>query len=154
MATTRNKALKNKRQTSNKSLKASAQQSDVGSPESPVSPLEQQGVLLQTQEYSGPLPVPEHFARYEKVLPGAAERILRMAEMEQQKRNDLVEKDNAQVHIEYKRGQWIGLFVVLAALGVVAFGLFHDQGWPAFGLGSITILSLMTGYIFDALRKK
>jgi len=41
------------------------------------------GALVhQTQQtiYQGPLPQPEDFAAYERVLPGAADRILKMAE--------------------------------------------------------------------------
>ena len=39
-----------------------------------------------------PLPTPEDFAKYDAALPGAAERILKMAEEEQGKRNGFVEK--------------------------------------------------------------
>ena len=35
---------------------------------------------MQQSSYSGPLPAPEDFAKYDSVLPGAAERILKMAE--------------------------------------------------------------------------
>jgi uncharacterized membrane protein len=37
--------------------------------------------------HSGPLPPPEQFAGYEAILSGAAERILRMAEREQEHRH-------------------------------------------------------------------
>lgn len=37
--------------------------------------------------FAGPLPHPEHFALYDETLPGAAERILRMAEKEQDHRH-------------------------------------------------------------------
>lgn len=36
--------------------------------------------------YSSPLPISQEFANYEKILPGAAERILAQAEKEQQNR--------------------------------------------------------------------
>lgn len=32
------------------------------------------------ESFSGPLPPPKHLAEYERILPGAAERIFRMAE--------------------------------------------------------------------------
>lgn len=44
--------------------------------------------VLMAQAYSGPLPVPQHFEQYEKILPGSADRILAMAEKEQQYRID------------------------------------------------------------------
>ena len=37
-------------------------------------------------QYSGPLPLPEHFAKYDQALPGAADRILTMAEVEGRQR--------------------------------------------------------------------
>ena len=40
-------------------------------------------LLLQQAHYQGPLPLPDHFERYNEVLPGSAERILMMAEKEQ-----------------------------------------------------------------------
>ena len=36
--------------------------------------------ISHTQKFSGPLPTPEAFARYNEVQPDAADRILRMAE--------------------------------------------------------------------------
>lgn len=45
-------------------------------------------VLLSAQEnFSGPLPHPKHYERYDLVLPGSADRILAMAEREQKHRH-------------------------------------------------------------------
>jgi uncharacterized membrane protein len=41
------------------------------------------------QHFRGPLPPPELLEHYEKVLPGGAERIFRMAENEQEHRHAL-----------------------------------------------------------------
>lgn len=38
--------------------------------------------------FSGPLPPPEALAKYDQVVPGAAERIMQMAEKEMQHRHD------------------------------------------------------------------
>lgn len=35
---------------------------------------------IEQKSYSGPLPAPEDFAEYEKILPGSTDRILKMAE--------------------------------------------------------------------------
>ena len=40
-------------------------------------------------QYQGPLPIPQHLQQYEQVLPGAAERILAMAESQKEHRQDL-----------------------------------------------------------------
>ncbi len=43
-------------------------------------------VVSVASQYSGPLPHPDHFDRYDQVLPGAADRILSMAENEGKQR--------------------------------------------------------------------
>ncbi len=40
-------------------------------------------------EYQGPIPPPQMLARYEEIVPGAGERILAMAEKEQQNRHSM-----------------------------------------------------------------
>ena len=47
---------------------------------------ENPGTLVHAEHWSGPLPPPAALQRYDEVLPGAAERILAMAETEQQHR--------------------------------------------------------------------
>lgn len=44
--------------------------------------------------FSGPLPRPDDFAEYERHCPGAAERIIRMAERQQEARIDLQTKES------------------------------------------------------------
>jgi len=73
--------------------------------------------------YVGPLPPAAEFERYEDALPGAADRILAMAEREQQARlnretthQQLVVEDQKLVRQQVKRGQVFGLAVSLAAI--------------------------------------
>lgn len=46
-----------------------------------------QTIHLQQQHYSGPLPHPEALERYNQIVPGAAERIIKMAEKEMDHRH-------------------------------------------------------------------
>lgn len=48
--------------------------------------------IVASQSYSGPLPRPEDFQRYEVVYPGAAQRILEYAEKEQKARHNALDK--------------------------------------------------------------
>ena len=45
-----------------------------------------------SQQFSGPLPPPEILAKYEQILPGAADRIIKMAESQQSHRQRLEQK--------------------------------------------------------------
>jgi uncharacterized membrane protein len=44
--------------------------------------------------FAGPLPLPAHFEHYEEVLPGAAERIVAMAEAEQRNRHAIEQHES------------------------------------------------------------
>ena len=52
----------------------------------------QQVQFHQQKIHTGPLPTPEDLQQYDLILPGAAERIINMAEIEQQHRHDLERK--------------------------------------------------------------
>ncbi len=71
-----------------------------------------------------------------------------MAEVEQQKRINLAEEIISQSYTAQKRGQWLGFVIIIVAIGLIAFSLYHDQGWPAVGLSGILSLLVYT------LRKK
>jgi uncharacterized membrane protein len=49
-------------------------------------------VQAMMQSFSGPLPPPEALERYNQVLPGAAERIISMAESQHAHRQELEKK--------------------------------------------------------------
>src|SRR3989338_3375865 len=53
---------------------------------------EARGMLVQHQEFSGPLPPPEVLRQFDQVVPGAAERIIKMAEQQFAHRTELEKK--------------------------------------------------------------
>lgn len=79
------------------------------------------------EHYSGPLPSPDYFRQYNEILPGAAERILLMAERQsdhrrlmQQKALDAEVADSVSQRRETRRGQYFAFclcaFIVLSGL--------------------------------------
>ena len=77
--------------------------------------------VICAESYSGPIPRPEDFAGYEKVLPGAADRILAMAEKQSEHRQSL-EKAAVYSGVENsKRGQ---RFAFIIALVIIVSGVF------------------------------
>ena len=82
----------------------------------------------QKAEYTGPLPLPEHFRQYDEILPGAAERILRLAE-EQSAHRQYLEK-----HVTKGDGRhaWAGLLVGgLVAGRCIGGGDMARCHWPS-----------------------
>jgi len=97
-----------------------------------------QSMLVQ-QSHSGPLPSSREFRGYNTVLPGAADRILRMAEREQEHRQSLETKV---VHDDLRlkgRGQVYSLAALALMLAVVVvFGLLgHPVEGAAIGTAII-----------------
>jgi len=73
-------------------------------------------LTLQASQYQSPIPPPEIVAGYERVLPGAAERILAMAE--RQSAHRLRQEERVVTHnIEReKTGQWMAFAVSLVVI--------------------------------------
>ncbi|MCE8508801.1 DUF2335 domain-containing protein [Ruegeria pomeroyi] len=80
-------------------------------------------VELEAQRFwSGALPRPEDFAKYAEIVADAPERILRMAEKEQDHRIDLERQIVPANNNAGARGQWLGagISVLALVLAVVA----------------------------------
>lgn len=72
--------------------------------------------IVAAEIYTGPLPHPRHLKQYNEILPGAADRILRMAEKEQEHRHSREHKI-IDGQIEHgKRGQRYGLAAMLGTI--------------------------------------
>ncbi len=114
-----------------------------------------------SQTYTGPLPPPTYFAQYEQIYPGAANRILKMAEREQamaessQQHNLRMEEIAIQAKIkEIHLGQVLGFLIALVALIgsflLIAFG--KDIIGIATLLGSIATFG--TAFLYDLHASK
>lgn len=100
-----------------------------------------------SEQYSGPIPHPRHLADYDAILPGAAERILKMAETNLDANIAIRDKALSAEVWEGRRGMNYGagifvLLIVCAAVtniwtgGVVVPGLFLG----AAAIGGVTTL--------------
>lgn len=78
-----------------------------------------QPVLMRVMDY---LPAPEELARYEKVVPGGAERILEMAEKQSMHRREMEEK-SVSAEIRGAKLKQILTFALAFATGVLGGAL-------------------------------
>lgn len=93
-------------------------------------------------QQSGPLPLAAEFRRYNDVLPGAADRILAMAEREQQHRHGL---ETSVVNKEAgmkSRGQIYALCALVAMLSVVVLLVYWGHPKEGTALGSVIIVGV------------
>lgn len=97
--------------------------------------------IAVSEQFSGPMPHPKHLREYEVVLPGAAERILSMAERNLN-HNMAGNKSMLDAEIEdRKRGMryGAGLFALLIICGFVSLFVTTNPVVPGLFLGSAVI---------------
>lgn len=99
------------------------------------------------QTFSGPVPPPDLLSGYDDIIPGAAERILRMAEEDAVHRREIEKAAIDHNSAEVKRGQNYGLIVSLAAFSVCGFSAYIGDTTTASIIGGATVVGLATAFI-------
>jgi uncharacterized membrane protein len=84
-------------------------------------------VLHQQTHFQGPLPRPEDFAAYERVLPGAADRILAMAENQATHRQGLERRAVTGDIIKSMMGTVLAYITFGGCMYGAVYLLFHDK---------------------------
>lgn len=90
-------------------------------PENKKKEVEEALMVIRGEMYSGPIPPPEALARYEEIQSGAADRIIKMAEKQQEHRMSLETKAIGGQIDQSKRGQIFGFIVILLCISVAVF---------------------------------
>lgn len=98
-------------------------------------------MVLAQRHFSGPLPPPAVLQGYEDVLPGAAERIVQMAEQEQRQRHAFDNSLTASVTRQQERGQQFAFLLGGGALALAAFMVY--SGHPVYAIVT-TVSSIAT----------
>lgn len=105
-------------------------------------------------EYQGPIPPSAELERYEKILPGSAERILRMAENQTSHRQGLERKVIDSDVRNSNLGIWFAFIIVVLALVLSGFAI--HAGYPIVGLlfGAGSIGSIVGAFIYGHRIRK
>lgn len=91
------------------------------------------------------IPSPAMLAEYEKILPGSAERIIRMVEAERNHRHDWEVARISGDASEIMRSQWIGLAIVIGSIFAATFLAVSDKVALAGIVGAVGILWFIAG---------
>lgn len=114
--------------------------------------------IERRQEYSGPIPPPEVFRGYEEVLPGSADRILKMAEKQLEHRiaaetkqlEHRITSETKLINIEAKLSYWglISGFVIafVGLSGAVYLGI-KDKPIPSSIMSAGTLAGLVSVFV-------
>ena len=139
-------------------------------------PNSQDSMLVEATQFSiGPLPPPEEFAAYESTLPGSCERILQMAEREQQHRHEMDNKilENDSTLVKIKSGnleiekQYASMTSRNSLLGIISaatIGMGAVFGGIYFGINAnatagtvisvVGLSSIIGAFIYGTRRQK
>lgn len=108
------------------------------------------------QLYSGPIPPANELDKYEKILPGAADRIMKMAE-EQSAHRRKMENKMLEANVKAERtGQIFGFVIFIAALvaGIILMIIGKDVVGLFTSLGSLAAIIGLFVYNRESTKKE
>lgn len=112
-------------------------------------------VALRHQiSFSGILPHPDIIAEYERVLSGSAERIVAMAEKEQNFRHAIRESALSGAMKRDKRGQWMGFVTTVCILLIASIFAYSGKTIFAGTLIGLDLLGLATLFVIGRRPEK
>lgn len=90
-----------------------------------------------TEEFSGPLPPPQHLEQYNQILPGSAERILSMAEKQQEHRMAVENSVLLTVNKAHLSGLRFAFIIFMTCLLLSGYALYLDK--MTFAVGTLLV---------------
>lgn len=106
------------------------------------------------ESYEGPLPKPSDLQGYENIIPGAADRILRMAENQAEHRQFL---EKTVVRGDSRRafcGLWVGGFIAFSVLAGAVFLISTGHDIAGAVVGGLDIVSLAAVFVYGTVSRR
>lgn len=107
----------------------------------------------RTQQYVGPIPPPSLLDEFNQIIPGAAERILRMAEENAKHQREIEMLALTSAVKTTTKGQIFGLIIGLSAFITTGFSLYLGFENAAMTIGGTTVIGLVTAFIKGRTQK-
>jgi len=104
-------------------------------------------VLSKVTAHRGPLPPPGMLAEYDQVLPGLAERIVRLPEKEQEHRHAMVDRALGREIKLKERGQLLGFVSLILLLLFAAYLVYAGDTKAAAAVASVTIVGVVGVFV-------
>ena len=83
----------------------------------PPEQVQRERLAITAESYSGPLPHPDHLRHFEATLPGAADRIIKMAEKQSAHRREMEALTVKSRLKAESRAQWLAAGITLSIVG-------------------------------------
>jgi len=105
---------------------------------------------VETKTWSGPIPPPQTLEGYEMLVPGAADRILKVAEAQTAHRIDMestvIRGDSKRSYLGLLAGFVLSTMVIAGGIYLVALG--HD--WAGAGLVGLNLTGLAAVFVYGS----
>lgn len=98
------------------------------------------GGYPRSTSFRGPLPPPDVLRGYNDILPGAADRIIRMAEREGDHRRLYEQRELRRRSREATIGQFLGFGLALALIGGAVYSASIGYPWVATAMASVPLI--------------
>ncbi len=109
---------------------------------------------VEQRLHVGPLPPVETFEGYERVCPGAASDILKMAQQQQSHQHALELLELRGEILNRRLGMLSGVLVVAMVMGAIIYALMQQAWAPAAILASIGLVSLVAVFVNGGLSRR
>lgn len=105
-------------------------------------------LVYQSFGFRGPIPPPEIFAGYDKALPIGADRVMKMAEREQEHRHKMEDTIITKESFEKRAGLLFAFILAALSLGVSSYLLiFTDKSGPGLTLFILQFVGLAWAFL-------
>ena len=110
-------------------------------------------VITAGAQYSGPIPPPDALKKYDTIVPGAAERLIAMAEKEMEHRHERerkILKDRASLAQSSIRYAFASVIVLSLIIG---YALYRGYDGAAISVSIAAIASVASLFVYGKIRK-
>ena len=100
-------------------------------------------VVMEMRRHSGPLPSPQDYREYAAIIPNGAERLMRMAEKQQDHEHKREMKGEGRATL----GVVSAVFSVSVAVGLSGYGFYTGHSVEALGVFGVTLAAIVGVFV-------
>lgn len=111
-------------------------------------------ILVEQWIGKSPLPPPDILSRYDEIVPGATDRLLRMVEDESSHRRKLENRQLDSEIAEAHRGQWMAFVITVFTIAIGAYTALQGAQIPGALIGTGGVIGLAAVFIYGRKRRQ
>jgi len=111
-------------------------------------------MAVSSFHYQGPIPPASELAGIDRIIPGGADRIIRMAENQAQHRQDIEKVVITCQQNQSGQGQWFAFIIALALVGTGTFCILKSHDWAGAVIITSTLVSAAGTFIVGKSSQK